>query len=47
VELKAGDVVIQRGTNHAWRNKSDKPCRILFVLLDGEFDAELQRLFKT
>jgi len=47
VELKAGDVVIQRGTNHAWRNKSDKPCRILFVLLDGEFDTELQRLFKT
>jgi hypothetical protein len=39
--------VIQCGTNHAWRNKSDKPCRILFVLLDGEFDAELQRLFKT
>ena len=44
-KIKAGDVVIQRGTNHAWRNKSDKPCRILFVLLDAEFDAELKRAF--
>lgn len=43
VELKAGDVVVQRGTNHAWRNKSDKPCRILFVLLDGKFDPELEK----
>jgi mannose-6-phosphate isomerase-like protein (cupin superfamily) len=46
VDLEAGDVVIQRGTNHAWRNKSDRPCRILFVLLDGEFDAELEQAFK-
>jgi hypothetical protein len=45
VDLRAGDVVIQRGTNHAWRNKSDKPCRILFVLLDGEFDARLEQAF--
>jgi mannose-6-phosphate isomerase-like protein (cupin superfamily) len=45
VELKAGDVVIQRGTSHAWRNKSDKPCRILFVLLDGKFDGALEQAF--
>jgi mannose-6-phosphate isomerase-like protein (cupin superfamily) len=46
VKLKAGDVVIQRGTNHGWRNVSNKPCRILFVLLDGEYDAELKQLFE-
>ena len=28
VHLKAGDTVIQRGTNHAWSNRSDRPCRI-------------------
>ena len=34
-QLGAGDVVVQRGTNHAWSNRSDKPCRIAFILLDG------------
>lgn len=38
VPLKAGSVVIQRGTNHAWANRSSKPCRILFILVDGMFD---------
>ncbi len=33
--LKAGDVLIQRGTNHAWSNRSDAFCRIAFVLIDG------------
>jgi uncharacterized cupin superfamily protein len=28
VALGAGDTVVQRGTNHAWSNRSDKPCRI-------------------
>jgi mannose-6-phosphate isomerase-like protein (cupin superfamily) len=45
VLLKAGDVVIQRGTSHSWRNLSDKPCRILFVLIDGKFDPELEAAF--
>ena len=35
VHLKAGDVVIQRGTNHAWANRSDKLCRIAFILIDA------------
>src|ERR1700704_2161072 len=26
VALKAGDTVVQRGTNHAWSNRSDRPC---------------------
>ena len=33
--LKAGDVLIQRGTNHAWANRSSKTCRMAFVLIDG------------
>lgn len=46
VHLKAGDVVIQRGTNHAWSNRSDQPCRMLYVLIDGRFDPELAAQFK-
>src|SRR5262249_43000220 len=42
VLLKAGDVLIQRGTNHAWSNRSKEPCDILFVLIDGEFDPALK-----
>jgi hypothetical protein len=29
-------VLVQQGTNHAWVNKSGKPCRICFVLIDSE-----------
>ncbi len=36
VHLKAGDVLIQLGTNHAWVNNSNKPCRIAFVLIDAK-----------
>jgi quercetin dioxygenase-like cupin family protein len=35
VTMKAGDVLIQRGTNHAWANRSNKPCRLAVVLLDA------------
>ena len=41
VALAPGDVVVQRGTNHAWANRSGAPCRMLFVLVDGRYDAEL------
>ena len=34
--MRAGDVLIQRGTYHAWSNRSDKICRMLFVLIDAE-----------
>lgn len=33
--LRAGDVVIQRGTNHVWHNRSAAPCRFAWVLLDA------------
>ena len=34
--LRAGDVVIQRGTNHAWKPVGTEPCRFLFVLIDAD-----------
>ena len=36
LKLKAGDILIQRGTNHAWANRSDKRARVAFVLVDAE-----------
>lgn len=33
--LRAGDILVQRGTNHAWANRSDRIARICFVLIDG------------
>ena len=30
-----GDAVVQRGTNHAWANRSDKRARVAFVLIDA------------
>lgn len=44
VVLKAGDVVIQRGTDHAWENRSAKPAKMVFVLIDAEFDPDLATL---
>jgi mannose-6-phosphate isomerase-like protein (cupin superfamily) len=41
VLLKPGAVVVQRGTNHAWANRSGQPCRMLFVLVDGQFEPAL------
>ncbi|WP_343741764.1 cupin domain-containing protein [Herbaspirillum huttiense] len=41
VALKPGSVVVQRGTNHAWANRSGKPCRMLFILVDGEVDPAI------
>jgi quercetin dioxygenase-like cupin family protein len=35
VKLKAGDVMVQRGTNHAWANRGDKRARVAFVLIDA------------
>jgi quercetin dioxygenase-like cupin family protein len=35
VGLKRGDVVVQRGTIHAWINRSEHPARMIFVLLDA------------
>jgi hypothetical protein len=37
VHLKAGDTVVQRGTNHAWSNRSGRPCVIAVSSHDGTF----------
>lgn len=39
--VRAGDIVIQRGTNHGWANRSGRTCRIAFILIDGKFDASI------
>ncbi len=39
VHLKTGDTVVQRGTNHAWSNRSDKPCTIIFCQHDATFET--------
>ena len=36
VHMKAGDVLVQRGTVHSWINKGDETCRIAFILIDAE-----------
>jgi mannose-6-phosphate isomerase-like protein (cupin superfamily) len=36
VLLKTGDVLIQRGTNHAWSNRTAEPAVVAFVLIDAE-----------
>jgi mannose-6-phosphate isomerase-like protein (cupin superfamily) len=46
VVLKPGNVVVQRGTNHAWANHSGKPCRMLFVLVDGTFEPAIDQALK-
>ncbi len=35
MHLKAGDVMVQRGTIHDWINRAAKPCVIAFVLIDA------------
>jgi quercetin dioxygenase-like cupin family protein len=39
--LRAGDVVVQRGTDHRWENRSGAVARMVFVLVDGEFTESL------
>lgn len=41
VQLRPGSVVVQRGTNHAWANRSGRPCRMLFVLVDGRYEPAI------
>ena len=41
VTLRQGDVVVQRGTDHAWENRSDQVARAAFFHLDARFSEEL------
>jgi quercetin dioxygenase-like cupin family protein len=40
--LSPGDVVVQRGTDHAWENRTDGVSRMAFILVDGKFTDELR-----
>jgi naringenin degradation protein FdeH len=39
--LRAGDVVVQRGTSHRWENRSGRTARMAFILIDGAFAPQL------
>ena len=36
LHLAAGDVVVQRGTMHAWVNNGPGPCTFAFILIDAK-----------
>lgn len=42
--LRAGDTLVQCGTNHGWENRSEAPATVMFVLIDGAFEPELAAL---
>jgi hypothetical protein len=42
--LRAGDVVVQRGTSHRWENRSGRTARMAFILVDGAFTPRLLNL---
>jgi len=35
-KMVAGDMLVQRGTNHAWANRSEKACHVAFILIDAK-----------
>jgi quercetin dioxygenase-like cupin family protein len=43
IHLVAGDVVVQRGTNHCWVNRYDKMCRMAYILIDATGEAGADR----
>jgi quercetin dioxygenase-like cupin family protein len=43
--LRQGDVFVQNGTNHAWSNRSDKPCRLALSIVAGRFEPQLANQF--
>jgi quercetin dioxygenase-like cupin family protein len=45
VVLRAGDTLIQNGTNHAWANRSSAPAIVAFILIDARFDPDLAAKF--
>lgn len=47
VVLKQGSVVVQRGTNHAWANRSGRPCRMLFILVDGQYEPAIHQALQA
>jgi hypothetical protein len=46
IHVKAGDVLVQQATNHAWVNNGTKPCRIAFILIDAKTPSAWQKNWK-
>jgi quercetin dioxygenase-like cupin family protein len=46
IHVKAGDVLVQQATNHAWANNGTKPCRIAFILIDAKTPEAWQKDWK-
>ena len=46
IHVKAGDVLVQQATNHAWVNNGTKPCRIAFILVDAKVPEAWQKDWK-
>jgi mannose-6-phosphate isomerase-like protein (cupin superfamily) len=44
VTLRQGDVVVQRGTDHAWENRSSEPARMAFFHIDAQFSEDLLKV---
>jgi hypothetical protein len=44
--VKAGDILVQQGTNHAWVNNGTTPCRIAFILIDSKTPSAWQKGWK-
>ena len=44
VTLRQGEVVVQRGTAHAWENRSSQPARMAFFHIDAQFSDDLLKL---
>ena len=42
VLLNKGDIVVQRGTHHAWSNRSNRPCTMVFSQHDAQFGGEVR-----
>jgi quercetin dioxygenase-like cupin family protein len=40
--VRAGDAVVQRGTKHAWANRSDRPVRMVFAMIDATISDEVR-----
>ncbi|MDQ1204824.1 cupin domain-containing protein [Microbacterium sp. SORGH_AS_0862] len=47
VTAYAGDIVIQRGTDHAWANRGDRVARVAFVLIDARYDDDVLATLPT
>lgn len=44
VVLRKGDTIVQRATNHAWVNRSDRHCRLFIVMVAGRITPALQNI---